>query len=346
MYLYTKISNLRKKFLDFGNCLNIIQFNYMIKIFDCSNSSERPPHRNGGGPLVNDVMRYLRENCSSYNCDFVSSLEDADVVITNDVFPYAVLDSNKPLVKRMDGIFSHSLLMDRNNTLNEAAQQADKVIFITQYSQDSYFNLYGNPLKSYCVVKHWVDPKVFSRTQPALNKKLVLAASATNWDRVEKRYECHIKFASMFRDNIDIILIGKTNPFYHTPPNMVKVGYLEKPEDMAAIMRKADGFLNLTYRDAATKTVPQAISCGLPVLFANSGGVSEMVYDCGYGIPELNDFSISDVVPKLSSTQLENGYDNLMRNWHNLTKNVQDLDPSVKFKEMLDGYFKEIISVV
>jgi glycosyltransferase involved in cell wall biosynthesis len=291
-------------------------------------------------------MRYLQENCSSYNCEFVGAIEDADVAITNDVFPKNVLEAGKPLVKRMDGVFWHSVLMGRNRPLNEAAHQADNVIFITDYSRDSYFNLYGDPLNAHCVVRHWVDPKIFNRTQPALNKKLVLAASATDWDRVEKRFECHIRFASMLRDNVHILLIGKTNPFVLTPPNMTKVGYLEKPEDMAAVMHKADGFLNLTYRDAATKTVPQAISCGLPVLYANSGGVSEMVYGCGVGIPELNDFSVSDFVPKLTDIQLDNGYSRLMQDWHKLTKQVDALDPSAKFKEMLDGYFSAITSVI
>jgi glycosyltransferase involved in cell wall biosynthesis len=318
----------------------------VVRIFDCSNSESRPSHRGGGGPLVNDVMRYLRENCSSYNCEFVGAVDDANVAITNDVFPQSVLDSGKPLVKRMDGVFWHSKLTDRNRPLNAAAQQANKVIFITDYSRDSYFNLYDNPLNAHCVVRHWVDPKVFNRTRPALNKKLVLAASATDWSRLEKRFECHMRFASLYRDNLDILLIGKTDPFYHTPPNVTKVGYLEKPEDMAAVLHKADGFLNLTYRDAATKTVPQAISCGLPVLYANSGGVSEMVYGCGSGIPELNYFTVTDIVPRLTDMQLDNGYSRFIQEWYKLTEQVHALDPATKFKEMLNGYFSAITSVL
>lgn len=318
----------------------------MVKIFDCSNSEKRPLHRGGRGPLVNDIMRYLQENCSNYNCEFVKSIEDADVAITNDVFPNHVLDSNKPLVKRMDGVFWHSNLVDRNYLLNEAAQQADKVIFISEYSKESYFRLYGDPLQSHCVVKHWVDPKVFNRTQPALNKKLVLVASATDWDRPEKRLQCHLRFASLFEDSVHIMLIGKIHPIYSVPPNVTKVGYLEKPEDMADVFRKADGFLNLTYRDAATKTVPQAISCGLPVLYSCSGGVPEMVYGCGVGIPEINDFNIINVIPSLSNTQLEKGYDDLMMNWHSLVEKVNKFDPTIKFREMLDNYFSAIQSVI
>ena len=36
------------------------------KIFDCSNSKSRPQHRGGGGPIQNDIMRYLHENDEDY----------------------------------------------------------------------------------------------------------------------------------------------------------------------------------------------------------------------------------------------------------------------------------------
>lgn len=317
----------------------------MLKIHDCSNSSERPPHRNGGGPLVNDVMRYLQENCNNYGCIFVQNAKDADVVITNDVFPKSVLKLNKPLVKRMDGIFWHSSSVSRNATLNEAAQQADNVIFITNYSRDSYFNTYNHQLNEYSVVRHWVDPNVFYKYLTPLNKKLTLVASATDWLRPEKRYQSLVKFADMFKDHVHINLIGKPNDFILAPSNITKLGYIDSPIVMSRIFNSADGFINLSYRDAATKTVPQAISCGLPVLYAQSGGVPEMVGPYGVPIPEMENFDFLDDIPQLTEEQLDFGFAKYCAKFDELRNTLKAFNPNVKFKEMLEGYFGAIKNI-
>jgi glycosyltransferase involved in cell wall biosynthesis len=139
-------------------------------------------------------------------------------------------------------------------------------------------------------------------------------------------------------------LIGKTD--FSTPNNITKVGYLTKQEDIAVVLNKADGFLNLTYRDAATKTIPQAISCGLPVLYADSGGVSEMVGQYGVGIPEEDDIAFSTSIPHLTQSQLEKGFKEYKDKYQGILDQLKSFDPNTKFKEMLAGYFKAIKSVL
>jgi glycosyltransferase involved in cell wall biosynthesis len=319
----------------------------MIKIYDCSNSYERPPHRGGGGPVQNDIMRYLKENAHNYDSMFVEELEKCDVVITNDVFPKNVLDSKKPLVKRMDGVFWHNNFIGRNKQLVEAALQADRVIFISDYSSDSFYNIYGiktmGQMAYNSVIRHWVDPKIFNNIPRIPNKKFIFAASATNWQREEKRFLDINNFANLFQDSCHIILIGKNpHPMLMVSQNITKLGYIESPEKMAGIFNSCDGFLNLSYRDAATKTVPQAISCGLPVLYADSGGVGEMAGEYGIGIKEYQDYSILNDVPRLTESQLEDGYIRYMINYSNIKEKLMKFDPNVKFNKMLDEYFNAI----
>ena len=115
---------------------------------------------------------------------------------------------------------------------------------------------------------------------------------------------------------------------------------------MASVFNMADGFLNLSFRDAATKTVPQAINCGLPVLYANSGGVPEMVGDYGVGIEEFNDFNILDSVPQLSTFQLEKGFMKYLSNFDKIKKDLKTFDSVGKFNRMLGRYFTAIKSVL
>ena len=54
-----------------------------MKIFDCSNSSERPPHRSASfGPKQNDVMRSLQLYASEFGVEYVDDASKADVIIT------------------------------------------------------------------------------------------------------------------------------------------------------------------------------------------------------------------------------------------------------------------------
>ena len=141
----------------------------MIKIFDCSNSDERPNHRGHGGPIENDIIRYLKQYCSRYNCSFTEDVLKADVIITNDIFPSSLIGIDIPKVKRMDGVFFQEALKNRNDSLNYSAELADHVIFISEFSKNSFFNLYrGKDIKKHSVVLNRADPRVFSHSEMLL----------------------------------------------------------------------------------------------------------------------------------------------------------------------------------
>ena len=325
-------------------------------IHDCSNSSERPAHRGGGGPITNDIMRYLHEHASEYECDFVEKEDDADVIITNDVFTRQALCIGTPLVKRMCAPFWRTSLEARNEPLNKAAIQADKVIFITEYSKQQYLSTVGYNLHDMCVVKHWADPKEYGLAldiglglQDILtdwvhnSNTFTLAACATDWSRDEKRLADLIGFAEAFPKDTRLIVIGKCDK--ELPKTCVKTGYLSNPRDVAAELNKADGFINLSYRDAATKVCAQAINCGLPVLFADSGGVSEMVGDCGVAINDKRCLTPEDSVPPLNYFDTVSAWAHYLDTFYQLKKRVKAFDKQKAFKDMLDGYFGVIRSI-
>ena len=282
----------------------------MRKIHDCSNSSKRPKHKGGGGPVENDVMRYLKNYAKDYGYEFVSEAANADVIITNDIFTeealhcrYGLGSKKIPLVKRMCAPYWQKEFQDRNEILNRAAREADYIIFITEYSAKQYreLNKYDVPLKSETVVLHWVNPDIFKDTGAQKREIFTYAACATDWSRPEKRFYEHALAAQMFpRENF--LFIGKISDdrLALMSKNCISVGYIDEPTKIAKVLNSCHAFLNLTYRDAATKTVPQAISCGLPVIYANSGGVSELVRS--FGIP-IKDSPLSDSEAKLYGTE-------------------------------------------
>ena len=58
----------------------------MIFLFDCSNSEERPSHRGGGGPIINDIMKIDHEKfelMDKYNA-LKNSLKNTKIAIRNE----------------------------------------------------------------------------------------------------------------------------------------------------------------------------------------------------------------------------------------------------------------------
>lgn len=311
----------------------------MLKIYDCSNLSERPQNRGNGCPFQNDIIRYLKENSYRYDCQFVDSPSICDIIITNDVFPKQIQEINKSKIKRMDGIYWDYKYLSRNESLNQSAQIADHVIFISEFSRDSYFKLYGNPLNSYSICLNQADPNIFYKQENV--EELVFIATASSWIREEKRMSDIVKLAEVIEERI--ILIGHPPEDIKLPSNMISIGYLDNPKEIAKALNSASAFINFSYRDAAPKTVCQALCCGLPVLYAYSGGVPEIVESYGVGIEDIIRSSFESKTPDLDVEPIRIGYKLFKNNFHKLREDVKLRKNEEKFKNMLDDYFGTII---
>jgi glycosyltransferase involved in cell wall biosynthesis len=289
-------------------------------------------------------MRSLQLYAKDFGVEYVSMPEDADVIITNDVFPSCILGLGKKLVKRMDGIYWDFPSLGRNESLNRAATQADLVIFISRYSQESFQTLYGgHRLKAQAVVLNQVDDRIFNQDIPAQRQgdKFVWTASASNWARPEKRFSGILQLAEVIDDDSIIQLIGHCD--CAVPANVVKLGYKSDEYEVARILRNSNAFFNPSYRDAVPKVVCQAVACGLPVLFANSGGTHEAVV-AGLGIRDRKDIVLEEKTPDLNIDDMD--YALAKFRW----KYFKSLDEAEMhrpdFKGMLYSYFKNCRSLL
>lgn len=283
-----------------------------MKIYDCSNSVERPLNRKYGGSVENAVVSMLKKYGALSSVEFVNNPEKCDLLFTNDVFPEEVLNLNKPKVKRMDGIFWQEQFADRNEPLNRAAKQADHVIFISEFSKNTLASLYGFLPNEYSVVTNWIDEEMFYPLSLKIEKPKRFVAVATSWGREEKRLNDTLAFASEVLDG-QLFLVGNL-PDIKLPSNVISLGYVEYKE-LGSVLRQMDALVNLSYRDPAPKVVPEAICCGLPVLYADSGGTSEMAKDYGVGIPENKSICFGKNTPRLDIWDIKTSYLKLIDNY-------------------------------
>lgn len=286
----------------------------MKTVYDCSNSAERPPHRAASfGPKENDLMRGLKKHCAVFGYEFIDDPARADVIVTNDVYPKSVLSLDKPRVKRMDGVYWNVKDKDRNAPLNEAALQSTRIVFISSYSYMSYQMLYGYGLRDrfVSVVLNRVDDSVFFRLPEIRRKRFEWVASASNWNRPEKRFEDLMVFAREIIPDHTLHLIGNCDR--DVPSNVTRYGHVTDERVMNEIINEGHGFVNLSYRDPAPKVVCQAVNCKLPVLYANSGGTRELVRrGAGVGIPDMESKEFESETPRLRVEDIRSAYKEYM----------------------------------
>lgn len=307
----------------------------MIKIFDCSNSIEKPKNRGLGCPIENDIIRYLKENCHKYNSIFIDNYKKADIILTNDVFPEFLYKINIPKIKRMDGIYWQNHLCYRNEKLNKSALLADHVIFISEYSKNALYSLYNIIPNSYSICLNQSDPNIYKHNYTI--KEYEFCAISSSWDREEKRLKNVLELVNYL--NVKLLLIGNINKAIKLPNNIKSIGYINNPKDINRSLNLCRFFLNLSYRDACPKVVNAALFSGLPVLYADSGGIKEMVSNYGTPIKDNNDIYFEDNVPDLSIDNMINGYNKFFNDCNNITNKLFTYNTEYLFNNMLDHYF-------
>jgi glycosyltransferase involved in cell wall biosynthesis len=312
-----------------------------MKIYDCSLSTKNRNIDTYYGPRVNDIVRYLKQYAGEFGHTFINDWRKADVIFTNDIFPEDYPGKRK--VKRMDGVFTRNNLTHRNEQLNAAAQEADHVIFISDFSRKSYFVLYGEELNSHSVIRNEADPTVFYPGLTWSDDEIHVAiAVASHWERPEKRLDDLLSLADM-SPQIEFVLLGEYPETARRPANFRIKNYAETPEEIATQLRQADAMISLFYKDAYPKTMVQAVYCGLPVLYTWSGGQHE-IPATGVTVTDTVGrdqwFSFYDEVPRLNAYGLRDSWLEFGFEYPQLKREAMAFRGRDHFRSMLKEYFK------
>jgi glycosyltransferase involved in cell wall biosynthesis len=311
----------------------------MIKIFDCSLNSFAPSHRpNSLGPKENDIMFDLKKYSSLYGFEYVENYKKSDVIITNTNYPEYILNTSIPKVKRMDGIYWDTRISERNIKLNEAAINSDLVIFISEFSKKSFHTLYPElKLNKESVVLNNVADSNFYKINNC-EKPFDFVASCTNWEREEKRFKSILQFAEFLKTkNKTLLLIGSN--MIDVPYNVFCTGYIRDYQTLNETINLGKYFVNFSYRDSGCKCVSQAIKCGLPVLYANSGGVPELVNENCVPINDIEEIYFDNKVPDLNIYNMIEGYETI------INKEIKNVKIE-SYQTTIKNYFDNIKNIL
>jgi glycosyltransferase involved in cell wall biosynthesis len=174
---------------------------------------------------------------------------------------------------------------------------SDFTVFQSVYCVES-FNSLGIQPKKKAVIYNGVDPDIFF---PDTNKKPArheLCLAASSWSSNPRKGFKTLAEVSKLSD-VKINFLGRW-PDSVPSENVVLLG--PKPsEGVAAVLREADGMIHAAENEPCSNAVLEALACGLPILYLDSGGTRELAGD--YGVPLSKDF-LQDVIKFRESIQI------------------------------------------
>lgn len=161
---------------------------------------------------------------------------------------------------------------------------ADKTIFQSQYSLEKHLEL-GMQFKNPTVIMNAADPEIFhknNRIEFSQNRKIKLIASSWS-DNINKG-------ASVYQwldEHLDWRCFEFT--FVGRIPIEFKNILTLPPVDssrIAKLFREHDIYITASRNDPCSNSLLEALSCGLPAIYLQSGGHPEIVKQAGLGFEE------------------------------------------------------------
>lgn len=187
--------------------------------------------------------------------------------------------------------------VDRNiHTMN--LKFADKTIFQSQYSLQKHLEL-GMEFKNPVVILNAADPEIFHRNgrlEFSRNRKTRLIASSwsDNLNKGASVYQWldnHLDW-----EQYEMIFVGRSPVAFKNIHMIPAVNSYR----MADLFREHDIYITASKNDPCSNSLIEALTCGTPAIYLESGGHSEIVKQAGAGfeaedeVPELLDMVVSN----------------------------------------------------
>jgi glycosyltransferase involved in cell wall biosynthesis len=159
---------------------------------------------------------------------------------------------------------------------------ADVTIFQSRYSRHSVREKFHVIAQDGPVIYNPVDLALFAPDESHRTDPQRPRVACASWSVNPKKGTWQIDQLAERRLDVTFVLCGRFDQVA-TRQNVERLGHLDRAQ-MAAALRSCDVFLNLSENDPCPNVVIEALAAGLPVLYKSSGGVPELVGDCGEAI--------------------------------------------------------------
>jgi glycosyltransferase involved in cell wall biosynthesis len=170
---------------------------------------------------------------------------------------------------------------------------ADKTIFQSRYSLEKHLEL-GMEFKDPVVIMNAADPEIFrtqGRTTFSRERKtrLIAASWSDNINKGAMIYQWMDQYLDWNR--FEMVFVGRSPIVFN---NISMIPAVDSSQ-MADLFRHHDVYITASRNDPCSNSLIEALTCGLPAVYLQSGGHPEIVQRAGLGfeaaeqIPEALD---------------------------------------------------------
>jgi glycosyltransferase involved in cell wall biosynthesis len=177
------------------------------------------------------------------------------------------------------------------------AELADATVLQSRYSLEMHRDL-GLELRDPVVIHNTVDPAIFhppARREPLAGRRVRIAA--TSWSDNPRKGAATLAWLDrhLDRDRYELTFAGRAPVELE---NARVVGPLGSHE-VAELLRSQDVYLAPNLHDACSNALLEGLACGLPALFAASGGHPELVGEAG--LPFTDEAELPGALDRLTA---------------------------------------------
>ncbi len=253
---------------------------------------------NNGGPLVKikKLKKYFPEHKHNFNIVYLLSNNQ----YLNNISLNIINKRKIPIILNQNGVFYPSWFKGNwrkeNLKLSKIYHTADYVLWQSKFSKKASDKFLGKRLGFGEILYNAVDTEIFLPKEKLYKNKFTFLITgnirASNNYRIlvvikalkniiKKNKNIYLNIAGFIEDKIHIInIINKLNIEKN-------INFINEYSQINApnIYREADAYITMTFQDNCPSAVLEAMSCGLPILYSNSGGIPELVdRDSGIGL--------------------------------------------------------------
>lgn len=244
------------------------------------------PH-GGGHYFLKMFEEYLEKFGWTVSRDLTTP---ADVLFTNhwmtsrrDILKALRVNTGVRIVQRIDGA-AQDYGRDPEADLRQASVNnlADLTIFQSQYCRFSTREKFRVIRRDGPVIYNPVDIEIFSPEGPRYEIRAKNLIACVSWSTNPLKGAQKIYAVALANPKIHFVLCGNY-PDAPDLPNLHKLGVLGR-HDLAATLRSCDILLTFSQNEACPNHVLEALGCGLPILYQDSGAMQEVVGECGLAV--------------------------------------------------------------
>ncbi len=171
-------------------------------------------------------------------------------------------------------------------------EKSDRITAVSQFLKDETIRAFGCANCRVDVIPNFIDPAVYTPTRrdPALRRELAganpIVIHISNFRPVKRIRDVIATFARV-RDTVPAVLVmvgdGPDRALAEEEARRLGVSghvrFLGRIDAVAPLLAVADAYLLTTDRESFGLSALEAMACGVPVVAAGVGGISEVVED-------------------------------------------------------------------